>query len=79
MLRNCVAINWNNVKFFYKIGKKGMDMTIDMAGEKLIINVPKVQSSSGVENSAEPLGIYQENEVEKLISYLPQYKAYCGR
>lgn len=77
LLRNCVAINWNNVKFFYKIGKKGMDMTIDMAGEKLIINVPKVQSSSGVENSAEPLGIYQENEVEKLISYLPQYKTYC--
>lgn len=79
LLRNCVAINWNDVKFFYKIGKASMDMTIDMAGEKLIIIVPKVQSSSGVEKSSEPLGIYQESEVERLISYLPQYKSYCGR
>lgn len=79
LLRNCMAINWDNVKFYYKLGKTGMDMTIDLAGEKLIINVPKVQESSGVEKSSEPLGIYQEAEVERLISYLPQYKSYCGR
>ncbi len=54
-------------------------MTINMAGEKLIINVHKVRKSTGVENSAEPLGIYQEAEVERLISYLPQYKSYAGK
>lgn len=79
LLRNCMQVNWNDVKFYYKIGKKGMDMTIDMMGEKLIINVLKVQDSSGVENSAEPLGVYQEAEVEKLISYLPRYKEYAKK
>ena len=79
LLRNCLSINWNEVKFSYKIGKKGLDMTINMAGEKLIINVHKVRKSTGVENSAEPLGIYQEAEVERLISYLPQYKSYAGK
>lgn len=79
LLRNCMTINWNEVKFSYKIGKKGLDMTINLAGEKLIINVYKVQKSSGVEESAEPLGMYQEAEVEKLASYLPQYKSYTGK
>lgn len=79
LLRNCLSINWNEVKFSYKIGKKGLDMTINMAGEKLIINVHKVRKSTGVENSAEPLGIYQEAEVERLITYLPQYKSYAGK
>ena len=74
-----MTINWNEVKFSYKIGKKGLDMTINLAGEKLIINVYKVQKSSGVEESAEPLGMYQEAEVEKLASYLPQYKSYTGK
>ncbi len=75
LLRNCMTINWNA----YKLGKKGLDMTFHIAGEKLIINVLKVQKSSGAEKSAEPLGIYQEAEVEKLASYLPQYKSYTGR
>ena len=79
ILRNSMAINWNEVKFSYKTGKKGMDMTITLAGEKLMINVPKVQKSSGVEKSAEPIGVYQEAEVEKLMSYLPQYKSYAAK
>lgn len=79
LIRNCMAVDWNNIKFAYKIGKKGMDMTINMAGEKLMMNVWKVQESSGTEKSSEPLGIYQEAEVERLIAYLPQYKAYTGK
>lgn len=79
ILRNCMTINWNEVKFSYKTGKKGLDMTITLAGENLIINVLKVQKSSGVEKSANPLGVYQEAEVEKLVSYLPQYKSYAGK
>ena len=74
-----MAINWDEVKFAYKVGKKGLDMTITLAGEKLMINVLKVQKSSGVEKSAEPIGIYQEAEVEKLASYLPQYKSYAAK
>lgn len=79
LLRNCMSVNWNEVKLAYKLGKKGLDMTFYIAGEKLIINVLKVQKSSGVEKSAEPLGIYQETEVERLASYLPRYKSYTGR
>lgn len=79
LLRNSMAINWDEVKFAYKVGKKGLDMTITLAGEKLMINVLKVQKSSGVEKSAEPIGIYQEAEVEKLVSYLPQYKSYAAK
>lgn len=79
LLRNCMQINWNDVKFYYKIGTDGMDMTIGVMGENLIIKVPKVQKSAGIENSAEPIGVYQEAEVEKLISYLPRYKEYAKK
>lgn len=74
LLRNCMKVNWPDVKFRYKITKKRLELTFVMMGEKLAIDVPRVQNSSGIENSAEPLGIYQETEVEKLAAYLPGYK-----
>lgn len=76
-LRNCMQVNWDNMKLRYKVGKKGVSFTIRLMGESLDIIVPAVQNSSGIENSAEPLGIYQEAEVEKFISYLPKYKEYA--
>lgn len=76
ILRKCMNVVWNDVKFTYKLGKKGIDLTIGMGKEKLMINVPEIQKSSGVENSAEPLCVHQEAETQRLAAYLPQYQAY---
>lgn len=74
LLRNCMNIDWKETKLDYSIYKKGTKLHICVAGEWMPIYVHKVIDSDGTEKSDRPLGIYQEQEVDRLISLLPQYK-----
>lgn len=75
IVRNRLDINWNETELNSVESGKGTKMHIYPAGELMIINVEKVIKSNGVEKSDKPLGIYQEQEVERFISLLPQLKS----
>lgn len=79
ILRNRLDINWNETELNSVENSKGTKMHIYPSGELMIINVQKVIVSNGVEKSDKPLGIYQEQEVERFISLLPQFKSYARK
>lgn len=73
--RNLMPVNWEETQLKYRPGKKDIRIDFVIAGAEITMFVPYVMKSSGVENSSEPLGFYQENEVQRLLSYLPKYPA----
>lgn len=75
LFRNLMPINWEETQLKYRPGKKDIRIDFSIAGAAITMFVPYVMKSSGVENSSEPLGFYQENEVERLLSCLPKYPA----
>lgn len=77
IIRNRMDINWNETELNSSENSKGTKLHIYVSGEMMIINVNKVIDSSGIEKSDKPLGIYQEQEVERFISVLPQLKSYA--
>lgn len=72
-LRNRLPVDWNSMKFKYKLTKKGVLLTFKMMGETMPIRVDAVIASGGEEKSDRPICVYQEQEVEKLRSYLEGY------
>ena len=79
IIRNRMDINWNETELNSTENSKGTKMHIYVAGEMMIINVNKVIDSTGIEKSDKPLGIYQEQEVERFINLLPQFKSYAKK
>lgn len=78
-VRNRLPIDWSAAKFSYSLKKKSVTMKITIAGDLVTVNTNPVITSGGVEKSDRPLCVYQEQEFEKLQSYLPQYKEYCRK
>lgn len=79
IVRSRLDINWNETELNSVENSKGTKMHIYPSGELMIINVQKVIESNGIEKSDRPLGIYQEQEVERFISLLPQFKSYARK
>ncbi|MCM1118829.1 MAG: hypothetical protein NC543_05640 [bacterium] len=77
IIRNRIDIDWNETELNSTENSNGTKMHIYIAGEMMIIQVEKVIKSFGVEKSDTPLGIYQEQEVERFINLLPQLKSYA--
>lgn len=77
IIRNRIDIDWNETELNSTENSNGTKMHIYVAGEMMIIQVEKVIKSFGVEKSDTPLGIYQEQEVERFINLLPQLKSYA--
>ena len=73
--RNLMPVNWEETSLKYRPSKKDIRVEFSIAGAAIPMFVPYVMKSSGIENSSEPLGFYQENEVERLLTYLPGYPA----
>lgn len=79
ILRNRLDIDWKETRLDYSVYKKGTKLHICLAGEWMPIFVHKVIESNGVEKSDRPLAVYQEQEVERLISLLPQFKSMAAQ
>ena len=79
IVRNRLDINWDETELNSAENSKGTKMHLYLSGEMMIINVNKVIESNGIERSDKPLGIYQEQEVERFISLLPQFKSYAKK
>lgn len=79
IIRSRLDINWNETELNSVEDGSGTKMHIYPAGELMIINVKKVIDSNGLEKSDKPLGIYQEQEVERFINLLPQFKSYAKK
>lgn len=77
IVRNRLDVNWKETELNSTENSKGTRLHIYLGGEMMIVNVDKVIESNGVEKSDKPLGIYQEQEVERFISMLPQLKSYA--
>lgn len=78
-VRNQLPIDWSATKFSYSDKKKSVTMKFTIAGDLLTVNTNPVIVSGGAEKSDRPLCVYQEQEFEKLKSYLPQYKEYSKK
>ena len=74
-IRNRMDVDFSQVSLRKKVKKNGMTLTFKIAGEKMPINLNPVIKGSGMEKSDRPLCIYQEEEYQKLLSYLPEYEA----
>jgi len=79
LLRNRMDIDWSEVKLDYSVYGKGAKLHLCLAGEWMPIFVHKVVKSMGAEQTDRPLGVYQEQEVERLIELLPRYKSYISK
>lgn len=79
IVRNRLDIDWNETELNSTENSNGTKMHLYLSGEMMIINVNKVIESNGLEKSDRPLGIYQEQEVERFISLLPQFKSYARK
>lgn len=78
-IRNRLPVDWASTKFGYTVKKKLTTLKFTIAGDLVTIHTNPVIASSGVEKSDRPLCVYQEQEYERLKSYLPQYKEYSKK
>ena len=76
IIRNRLDVNWQESGMNFSENKKGVFLRFYIEGGWMSINVRKVIKSRGEEKSDRPLAIYQEQEVDRLSSLLPQYKTY---
>lgn len=74
-VRNRLDVDWSQTEFKYKIGKKGTTLTLKIVGEKMPINLNPVIKGCGVEKSDKPLCVFQEQEYDLFLKYLPGYQS----
>lgn len=73
LCRNVLPVDFDQTKMTYKSTKKGIHLNFEVGSESIPMDVDKVVKSNGAEKTDTPLGIYQEAEVDRLISLLPNY------
>ena len=73
--RNQMAVDWSATELREKKRKNGVTLTFKIVGETMPIHLDPVVKSNGTEKSDRPLGIYQEQEYQKFMEYLPGYLA----
>ena len=71
--RNKMAVDWSATALKQKNHKKGITLTFKIVGETMPIHLDPVIDSDGTEKSDRPLGIYQEQEYQRFLGYLPGY------
>lgn len=77
--RNVLPIDWNCMHLKYRIQNKGVKLVFWLGRTKMRMYVNRTVRAIGsrpedVGTGDTPLGIYQEQEVNQLIKYLPNYK-----
>ena len=73
--RNQMAVDWSATELKQKKRKDGVTLTFKIVGETMPIHIDPVIKSNGMEKSDRPLGIYQEQEYQRFMQYLPGYLA----
>lgn len=78
-IRNRLPIDWSNTQLKAVVHKKFTEMIFSFAGSAVRVELKPVIVSNGDEATAFPVGVYQEQEYERLKSYLPQYREYAKK
>ncbi|MDE6363279.1 MAG: hypothetical protein K2L86_03295 [Lachnospiraceae bacterium] len=68
--RNVLPVDWGCMRLKYRVFSKGVKLIVILGKTKLRIKISRVAMSDGSEKFDTPLGIFQENEVDKLIRSL---------
>ncbi|MBP5282278.1 MAG: hypothetical protein J6Z22_07235 [Lachnospiraceae bacterium] len=74
-IRNRLDVDWRQTELKVKYKKNGVVLTFKMLGEKMPINVDAVIKGTGVEKSDRPLCVFQEQEYDLFLKYLPGFIA----
>lgn len=76
--RNVLPVDWNCIRLKYRIRNEGVKLVFQLGKTKMRIHVNKIVGATGAkpwheETGVTPLGIYQKQEVDQLIRFLPNY------
>lgn len=76
--RNVLPIDWSCMRLKYRIKSSGVKLVFQLGKTKMRINVNRIVGAMGAkpwydETGDTPLGVYQEQVVDQLICYLPNY------
>lgn len=76
--RDILPIDWSCIRLKYRIRNNGVKLTFQLGKTKMHIHVNRIVRAMGTKSWQDttgdtPLGVYQKEEVDQLIRYLPNY------
>lgn len=76
--KDVLPVDWGCIRLKYRIWSEGVKLVFRLGRTKMHIHVDRIVGAMETkpwedDTGATPLGVYQEEEVDQLIRYLPNY------